>query len=67
MVSAGVSKQSADALRTDDPADADLQRAKDLVDLHNNLKVRLEERGLDQELERLRRRVELMVEALDRR
>ncbi|KIW04131.1 uncharacterized protein PV09_04939 [Verruconis gallopava] len=45
-------------------ADPDLQRAKDLVDLHNNVKVKLEEQGLDPELEELRRKVERLVEGL---
>ena len=47
--------------------DRDLQRAKDIVNLHNNVKVRLEERGLDAELEDLRERVEAMVREMDRR
>lgn len=68
LVSAGSSQtQSSLQPNTNDTSDPDLQRAKDLVDLHNNVKVRLEERGLDAELERLRVQVEVLVRGLDRR
>jgi transposase len=50
--------------KEDDP---DLQRAKDLVDLHTNVKVKLEEQGLDAELKSLRKRVDSLVAYINRR
>jgi hypothetical protein len=63
LVSAGRERES----KVESDPDPDLQRAKDLVDLHGNVKVRLEERGLDGELEELRERVEKMVREVGRR
>jgi hypothetical protein len=46
--------------------DLDLQRAKDLVDLHTNVKVKYEEQGLDKELETLREKVDSLLLHLNR-
>ena len=69
LVSAGSSTSSAQNKENEKEAEADpdLQRAKDLVDLHGNVKVKLEEQGLDHELEGLREKVEALVGELDRR
>lgn len=59
-------KQRTAALAEQKNNDPDLQRAKDVVDLHYGVKVRYEERGLDEELVEARRKVEDVIRGLER-
>jgi hypothetical protein len=61
-----ISSETTKATNAHDGSDPDLQRAKELVDLHFGIKVKFEEQGPDAELEDLRAKVAKMVAEMDR-
>lgn len=58
-------KDPEDAQKTDEQTDKDLQRARDLVDLHYNLKVKHME-GHDSDLKQARSNVDEVLQSLEK-